>query len=202
MPLGRTRRNHRRPCAARSAQGACVPTNVDWRDNFCAPLAGSVQYAAATRLCRPLQGRLPAAHRPLQGRQCGAVRPERGRKIRSRAPPCSTRRALPCHALTRAQKQRDCGAGARQLRGRPGDIGRRAALPSGNSRFYGGKIPAPTPIPRTPTPSTPTAFPLRRSGRWLSRAVEFLTAPSSGAGKSGQLPTSPAACCACPDVPA
>ena len=29
-------------------KGKCVPTNVDWRDNFCAPLAGSVQYAAAT----------------------------------------------------------------------------------------------------------------------------------------------------------
>ena len=29
-------------------KGKCVPTNVDWRDNFCAPLNGSVQYAAAT----------------------------------------------------------------------------------------------------------------------------------------------------------
>ena len=29
-------------------KGKCVPTNVDWRDNFCAPLNGSVQSAAAT----------------------------------------------------------------------------------------------------------------------------------------------------------
>ena len=28
-------------------RGACVPTNVDWRDNFCAPMTGSVQYARA-----------------------------------------------------------------------------------------------------------------------------------------------------------
>ena len=28
-------------------RGACVPTNIDWRDNFCAPVAGSVQYARA-----------------------------------------------------------------------------------------------------------------------------------------------------------
>ncbi|HIS03199.1 MAG TPA: DUF2974 domain-containing protein [Candidatus Pullichristensenella avicola] len=30
------------------SRSGCVPTNVDWRDNFCAPVAGSVQYAAAT----------------------------------------------------------------------------------------------------------------------------------------------------------
>ncbi|HIU33957.1 MAG TPA: DUF2974 domain-containing protein [Candidatus Pullichristensenella excrementigallinarum] len=29
--------------------GECAPTNVDWRDNFCAPLVGSVQYAEAAR---------------------------------------------------------------------------------------------------------------------------------------------------------
>lgn len=32
------------------ARGECVPTNVDWTDNFCEPFAGSVQYPAIQRI--------------------------------------------------------------------------------------------------------------------------------------------------------
>ena len=57
-------------CVMRGSEGTgrCVPDNIDWKDNFCAPFYGSVQYAEAVHFA----DRFPSGELILTGHSKGA----------------------------------------------------------------------------------------------------------------------------------
>lgn len=83
-------------------KGACVPTNVDWRDNFCAPLTGSVQYAAASAFADRWKGPLLLTGHSKGGNvalYAQSAAPEARATV-------FNAQGFACHALTKEQKRR------------------------------------------------------------------------------------------------
>ena len=127
MRLRRARNHHRRR-ARLETSGACVPTNVDWRDNFCAPLTGSVQYAAASAFADRWNGPLL-----LTGHSKGGNVALYAQSVAQDARAAVfNAQGFACHALTREQS-----AACMRARSTTWWRGcrRRAALPPGR-RFY------------------------------------------------------------------
>ena len=83
-------------------KGACVPTNVDWRDNFCAPLTGSVQYAAASAFADRWNGPLLFTGHS-KGGNVALYAQSVARDARAAV---FNAQGFACHALTKEQKRR------------------------------------------------------------------------------------------------
>ena len=151
-------------------KGECVPTNVDWRDNFCAPLAGSVQYAAATALANRYDGPLLLTGHSKGGNVAlyaqGATQNPLARAAVFYA------QGFACHALTKAQKQR-LHAGAVNYVVAGDAVG--ALLCHPETRFYVRQNPHTNAHSPAAYAFDAEGFPLPARRTWLSCAVEVLS---------------------------
>ena len=153
------------------AKGECVPTNVDWRDNFCAPLAGSVQYAAATAFadrCKDgsllLTGHSKGGNVALYA-QSAAQNPLARVAV-------FNAQGFACHALSKTQKQR-LRAGAVNYVVAGDIVG--ALLCHPETRFYVRQNPGTNAHSPDAFAFDAEGFPIPARRTWLSRAVEVLS---------------------------
>ena len=157
-------------------------TNVDWRDNFCAPLAGSVQYAAATAFAdRYRDGSLLLTGHSKGGNvalyaQSAAQNPLAHAAV-------FNAQGFACHALTKAQKQR-LRAGAVNYVVAGDIVG--ALLCHPETRFYARQNPGTNAHSPDAYAFDAHGFPIAAKRTWLSPGRRVSFAPSSGAGKPGR----------------
>ena len=153
------------------AKGACVPTNVDWRDNFCAPLAGSVQYAAATAFADRYRDGSLLLTGHSKGGNVALYAQSAAQNPLARAAVFNAQ-GFACHALTRAQKQR-LRAGAVNYVVAGDIVG--ALLCHPETRFYTRQNPGANAHSPDAYAFDANGFPIAAKRTWLSRAVEFLS---------------------------
>ena len=153
------------------AKGACVPTNVDWRDNFCAPLAGSVQYAAATAFADRYRDGSLLLTGHSKGGNVALYAQSAAQNPLARAAVFNAQ-GFACHALTRAQKQR-LRAGAVNYVVAGDIVG--ALLCHPETRFYARQNPGTNAHSPDAYAFDANGFPIAAKRTWLSRAVEFLS---------------------------
>ena len=152
-------------------KGACAPTNVDWRDNFCAPLTGSVQYAAATAFadrCKDgsllLTGHSKGGHVALDA-QSAAQNPLARAAV-------FNAQGFACHALSKTQKQR-LRAGAVNYVVAGDIVG--ALLCHPETRFYVRQNPGTNAHSPDAFAFDAEGFPIPARRTCLSRALEVLS---------------------------
>ena len=153
------------------AKGACVPTNVDWRDNFCAPLAGSVQYAAATAFADRYRDGSLLLTGHSKGGNVALYAQSAAQNPLARAAVFNAQ-GFACHALTRVQKQR-LRAGAVNYVVAGDIVG--ALLCHPETRFYARQNPGANAHSPDAYAFDANGFPIAAKRTWLSRAVEFLS---------------------------
>lgn len=152
-------------------KGACAPTNVDWRDNFCAPLTGSVQYAAATAFADRYQegSLLLAGH--SKGGNVALYAQSAAQNPLARAAVFNAQ-GFACHALSKTQKQR-LRAGAVNYVVAGDIVG--ALLCHLETRFYVRQNPGTNAHSPDAFAFDAEGFPIPARRTWLSRAVEVLS---------------------------
>ena len=153
------------------AKGACVPTNVDWRDNFCAPLAGSVQYAAATAFADRYRDGSLLLTGHSKGGNVALYAQSTAQNPLARAAVFNAQ-GFACHALTRVQKQR-LRAGAVNYVVAGDIVG--ALLCHPETRFYVRQNPGTKAHSPDAFAFDAEGFPIPARRTWLSRAVEVLS---------------------------
>ena len=153
------------------AKGKCAPTSVDWRDNFCAPLTGSVQYATATAFADRfgdgpllLTGHSKGGNVALYAQSAAQTPLARAAVFNAQG--------FACHALTRAQKQR-LRAGAVDYVVAGDIVG--ALLCHPERRFYVQQVPNTNAHSPDAYAFDENGFPVPARRTWLSRAAEVLS---------------------------
>ena len=153
------------------AKGACVPTNVDWRDNFCAPLAGSVQYAAATAFADRYRDGSLLLTGHSKGGNVALYAQSAAQNPLARAAVFNAQ-GFACHALSKTQKQR-LRAGAVNYVVAGDIVG--ALLCHPETRFYARQNPGTNAHSPDAYAFDANGFPIAAKRTWLSRAVEVLS---------------------------
>ena len=148
-----------------------MPTNVDWRDNFCAPLAGSVQYAAATAFADRYRDGSLLLTGHSKGGNVALYAQSAAQNPLARAAVFNAQ-GFACHALTRAQKQRLRAGTVNYVVA--GDIVG-ALLCHPETRFYARQNPGANAHSPDAYAFDANGFPIAAKRTWLSRAVEFLS---------------------------
>ena len=153
------------------AKGACVPTNVDWRDNFCAPLAGSVQYAAATAFADRYRDGSLLLTGHSKGGNVALYAQSAAQNPLARAAVFNAQ-GFACHALSKTQKQR-LRAGAVNYVVAGDIVG--ALLCHPETRFYVRQNPGTNAHSPDAFAFGAEGFPIPARRTWLSCAVEVLS---------------------------
>ena len=152
-------------------KGACAPTNVDWRDNFCAPLTGSVQYAAATAFADRYQDGSLLLTGHSKGGNVALYAQSAAQNPLARAAVFNAQ-GFACHALSKTQKQR-LRAGAVNYVVAGDIVG--ALLCHLETRFYVRQNPGTNAHSPDAFAFDAEGFPIPARRTWLSRAVEVLS---------------------------
>lgn len=152
-------------------KGACAPTNVDWRDNFCAPLTGSVQYAAATAFADRYQEGSLLLTGHSKGGNVALYAQSAAQNPLARAAVFNAQ-GFACHALSKTQKQR-LRAGAVNYVVAGDIVG--ALLCHLETRFYVRQNPGTNAHSPDAFAFDAEGFPIPARRTWLSRAVEVLS---------------------------
>lgn len=152
-------------------KGACAPTNVDWRDNFCAPLTGSVQYAAATAFADRYQEGSLLLTGHSKGGNVALYAQSAAQNPLARAAVFNAQ-GFACHALSKTQKQR-LRAGAVNYVVAGDIVG--ALLCHPETRFYVQQNPGTNAHSPDAFAFDAEGFPIPARRTWLSRAVEVLS---------------------------
>lgn len=152
-------------------KGACAPTNVDWRDNFCAPLTGSVQYAAATAFADRYQEGSLLLTGHSKGGNVALYAQSAAQNPLARAAVFNAQ-GFACHALSKTQKQR-LRAGAVNYVVAGDIVG--ALLCHPETRFYVRQNPGTKAHSPDAFAFDAEGFPIPARRTWLSRAVEVLS---------------------------
>lgn len=152
-------------------KGACAPTNVDWRDNFCAPLTGSVQYAAATAFADRYQEGSLLLTGHSKGGNVALYAQSAAQNPLARAAVFNAQ-GFACHALSKTQKQR-LRAGAVNYVVAGDIVG--ALLCHLETRFYVRQNPGTNAHSPDAFTFDAEGFPIPARRTWLSRAVEVLS---------------------------
>ena len=152
-------------------KGACAPTNVDWRDNFCAPLTGSVQYAAATAFADRYQEGSLLLTGHSKGGNVALYAQSAAQNPLARAAVFNAQ-GFACHALSKTRKQR-LRAGAVNYVVAGDIVG--ALLCHPETRFYVRQNPGTNAHSPDAFAFDAEGFPIPARRTWLSRAVEVLS---------------------------